>query len=398
VTDPDGIWESAEHALIAGDAAALDLLLRENEAMFREERPPSHSSGGLAPDYSESDARLIIPRNHHFRNWAKFQQFVEAKKSDSDVAEFETAVDAIVAGDEGVLAMLLHEEPGLIEARSMRSHRSTLLHYVGSNGVEYFRQRTPPNIVRIAEVLLNAGAEVDAVADMYGGSTTLGLVATSIHPYLAGVLEPLLELLLKRGAAPDSPMASPTGGSTVNACLANGRQKGAGLMAAHGARIDLEGAAGLGLLDVVKSYFNEDGSLKESATHIQMKDGFAWACEFGRTQVVEFLLDRGMEVNASLKHHGQTGLHWAAAGGHADIVKLLLERHATVDARDESWKVTPLAWAISGWRNGAAGNRYCDVAALLVAAGAQVEPEWLASEKIRADPGMLAALSGKAGG
>ena len=71
-------------------------------------------------------------------------------------------------------------------------------------------------------------------------------------------------------------------------------------------------AAGVGRLDVVKSFFNDDGSLKSTATRQQMKDGFAWACEFGRTSVVDFLLQRGMEMDAKLKHDGQTGLHWAA--------------------------------------------------------------------------------------
>jgi hypothetical protein len=48
---------------------------------------------------------------------------------------------------------------------------------------------------KIAEMLLNGGAEVDALADMYGGGcTTLGLVATNIHPKVAGVLHELIDL------------------------------------------------------------------------------------------------------------------------------------------------------------------------------------------------------------
>ena len=65
--------------------------------------------------------------------------------------------------------------------QSRRRHHARLLHYVGANGVEGFRQRTPANIVRIAEALIDAGADIDAEADMYGGgSRTLMLVATSI--------------------------------------------------------------------------------------------------------------------------------------------------------------------------------------------------------------------------
>ena len=66
--------------------------------------------------------------------------------------------------------------------------------------------------------------------------------------------------------------------------------------------------------------------MKENATKKQMKDGFAWACEYGRSSVAEFLLDQGMEIDARLRSHGNTGLHWAAFNGHADLVKLLLAR------------------------------------------------------------------------
>jgi hypothetical protein len=387
------LWESAKNALIAGDVSTLDRLLRENEQVFREQRPPSYGSGGLAPDYSGGDARSVIVRNHHFESWAGFAEYRKAlRRGNSPVARFEAAVDAIVAGDVATLERLLRENPELIRARSTRAHHATLLHYVGSNGVEDFRQKTPNNVVRIAEILLKAGAEVDAAADMYGGgSTTLGLVATSIHPFTAGVLEPLIALLLEHGAAVDGP----GGRSIVNACLTNGRPKGAELMAGHGARLDLEGAAGVGRLDLVRSFFNEDGSAKTNAIRAQMNNAFAWACQYGRTGVVDFLLQRGMQIDAKVPHHGQTGLHWAASNAHVDAVKLLLERQAPVDAKDEAWGSTPLGWALYGWghqRSGDARERYYEVVALLVAARAVVKAEWLADEEVRADPRMLTAL------
>jgi hypothetical protein len=390
---PSPIWADAQKALIGGDAFTLERLLRENEQLFREQRPPSYGPGGLCPDYSGGDARSIIARNHHFENWTQFEEYFEAvKRKNAPVAQFERAVDAIVTGRIAMLRRLLRDNPELLRARSMRLHRATLLHYVGANGVEYFRQRTPKNIVRVAEVLIEAGAEVDAEADMYGGgSKTLGMAATSIHPYVAGVLEPLIALLLKNGASVDDPR----GGSIVRACLANGRPRGAELMAERGARLDLEGAAGIGQIELVKAFFHEDGALKPNATETQMRDGFAWACEYGRTAVVEFLLDRGMEIDAKLKHHGQTGLHWAAYNAHTDTVKLLLTRQAAVDAKDETWGTTPLGWAIHAWcerPRPEVRGRFYDVAGVLVGAGASVRPEWLAEETIRGDDRMLAAL------
>src|SRR5262249_35818779 len=189
-------------------------------------------------------------------------------------------------------------------------------------------------------------------------------------------------------------------------CLPNGRGEAAEFFASHGARLDLEGAAGVGRLDVVKSFFNNDGSLKSTATQQQLKDGFAWACEFGRTSVVEFLLQKSIDVDTKLKHDGQTGLHWAAAGGHVDTVKLLLLRGAQVDVKDENFSKTPLGWALYGWgASGSSGRAdYYEVVALLSQAGAKLDPEWYednevhrrgVEEKMRSDPRMLAALRGE---
>ena len=249
------IWKSAEDALIAGDAATLDRLLRAHEKMFRREQPQSSWFGGLTPDYKAGDARAIVARNHLFDDWDQFAEFArELKDVSSPVARFERAVDAIVTGDATGLERMLQDGPELIRARSMRTHHSMLLHYVGANGVESWRQRTPKNAVQIADILLDADAEIDATADMYnGGCTTFGLVATSIHPKVAGVLQPLLDVLLAHGARIDARGAGggAKAGLMINSCLANGRPEAAEYLAEHGAPLDLEAVAGIGRLDLV---------------------------------------------------------------------------------------------------------------------------------------------------
>ena len=393
------VWQAAEEAVVAGDVETLGRLLREYEQAFRTERPRSSWPGGLTPDYSAADARSIIVQNHCFEDWDQFSSYEAARKdSQSAVARFEEAVDAIVAGDARTLEKILRDDPSLIRARSARKHRSTLLHYVGANGVEGYRQRTPKNAPQIAEILLDAGAAVDATAEMYGGEcTALGLAATSIHPQAAGVGHELMEVLIRHGARLDVP-GSGHATALVNGCLANGRGDAAQYLASRGAPLDLEGSAGLGRLDLVKSFFDAEGRPKNTTT-AQMKDGFTWACEYGRTDVVEYLLDHGINAGELLpRPHGQTGLHWAAHGGHIDAVKALLRRGAPVSARDKRFGGTPLDWALHGWieRNAdaAVGKCYRDVVRSLIAAGASVDPGWLRNENVRADQLMFAALEG----
>ena len=357
----------------------------------------------LTPPYTLVKAQFFLAREHGFASWPKFAQHVEGlARASSQISKFEAAADAIVDGDMAALEKLVVENRELVRARSTREHKSTLLHYVSANGVEDFRQRTPPNIVEIAKFLLEAGADVNAESDAYGGgSTTLMLTATSYHPEKAGVQIALLQLLIARGAVIDSP----GGSGAVNACLRNGRLAASEYLARHGARLDLEGAAGVGLLDQVRGFFDRKGALLPSATKPQMIDGFAWACQFGRTNVVEFLLERGMEVGAKLRHHGQTGLHWAAYNGHTSTVKLLLGRGSAVDVKDAEFSGTPLDWALYGWRNSVAAisGGYYEVVAMLVRHGARLDADWYegdddrrrAAEKIRADLRMAAALRGE---
>ena len=288
-------------------------------------------------------AQLFVARCHGFASWPKFTSHIQAlSRADSPVSNFEAAVDAIVSGDAATLGKLLNRHPSLTQARSTREHRSTLLHYVSANGIEDFRQKTPKNIVSITKLLLDAGADVNAESGAYGGrSTALGLTATSVHPQDAGVQIKLMELLVERGAIIDGPDE----GSAVLGCLQNGRGQAAEFLASRGASLDIEGAAGIGRLDLVKIFLRT----KPRPTKPRVNAAFAWACQFGHTEVANFLLQQGVKVGE--KHNGQTGLHWAAIGAHVDTVRMLLEQGAPVSAKDETHDLAPLGWANYGRRN-----------------------------------------------
>jgi hypothetical protein len=361
--------------------------LRRAAAEYRAERPTP----------ALTDAQLFLARVHEFPSWPRFVDHLQhLANASSDVARFEAAADAIVRGDVAELRRLLAEDPGLVRARSTRDHRSTLLHYVSANGVEDWRQRTPPNVVEVARVLLDAGAEVDAESDAYAGrSTTLMLAATSVHPEAAGVQAALLDLLLARGARIDGPEP---GMLTVNACLANGRHAAAQHLAARGATLDLEGAAGVGRLDLVRSSF-------DAATQEKRVDALAWASEYGHADVVGSLLDHGVPLDSKLRNHGQSALHWAAYGGHVELVRLLLARGADPNLREAHYEGTPLDWALYAWGGEGRGTPvYYAVVALLARAGARLESGWDAPDRERSqarrrllsDARMMAALQGEA--
>ncbi|MGA2147513.1 MAG: ankyrin repeat domain-containing protein [Bryobacteraceae bacterium] len=342
-----------------------------------------HPRSGQALDskFALSDAQLAIARQHGFESWPNFSKHIEAlTRENSPISKFELAADAIVTGDAATLQTLLGENPELVRARSTRVHRATLLHYLGANGFEDYRQKSPANAVEIARILLDAGAEVDAVAEAYGKSTALSLVATSVHPKRAGVQIALMETLLDYGADIDGP----AGVGSVNPALGNGRPEAAEFLARRGARLDLEGAAGVGRLDLVASFFNGDGSLKASATRAQMNAGFLWACEYGRNSVVEFLLQRGADLNAA-ENTGLTGLHWAVVGGQLDTIKLLLERGAALETKNV-YGGTALGTALWAAFHGDPGVDYVPIIETLLDAGAEIRPgalEWLAEQEGR---------------
>ena len=278
---------------------------------------------------------------------------------------FEAAADAIVNGDIETLRRLLDEDPALIRALSSREHHSTLLHYVAANGFEDERQKTPPNIVEIARFLLDRGADVNAESDAYAGrSMPLGLVATSVHPEAAGVQLALMELLLERGA-----IIELEPGQAVLACLANGRSMAAEFLARRGAYLDFQGAAGVGDFDRVKE-------LLPTATKTEIEKGFVWACEYGRNDIVEFLLDYGVDPGAGAN---MTGLHLAAHDGHLDTVKLLLARGAPLEVTN-MYGGTVLGQALWSVINHPRPEHRAIVEALL-AAGAKVGEDWFTGNR-----------------
>jgi transposase-like protein len=353
---------------------------------------------GPADALKLTDAQFFIAREHGFASWPVFAAHLAGLTEErSPIALFESAVDAIVAGDAPRLRGLLQAHPELARARSTRDHRSTLLHYVSANGVEDFRQLTPRNIVAMTEMLLDAGADVNAASEAYGGgSTTLGLVATSIHPEQAGVQIELLETLLRHGARIEGEQAGNQHGIVLG-CLANGQPAAARFFAERGAPLTLVEAAGVGNLDRVHALLDDLSSVRHPAASGDLDSALQYAAGYGHTDVVKLLLERGANAGMS-DDAGQTPLHWATFGPHVEVTRALLAAGAPIDARDKRFNATPLDWMVHAWTIATeTGDRTrgSEVASLLVGAGAVPDLARFDAgtrERVHAEPEMMRAL------
>ncbi len=293
-----------------------------------------------------TDAQVVVAHEYGFDSWADLAAFTDAVRRDGPVERFEAAVEAVVSGDIAALRSRLRENPELVRARSLRRHHATLLHYVAANGVEGGRQKTPENAVAVAKILLDAGAEVDALADMYDNRcTTMSMLVSSCHPAEAGLQTALAETLLDYGAALDGPGSAWQ--SAIMTALAFGYRNTAEALARRGAPLNnLAAAAGLGRLEAAARLLPAaDGQNR----HIAL----ALAARHGHADVVRLLLDAGEDpsrYNPDGYHSHSTPLHQAVWSNHADVVRLLVERGARLDIRDTVYDGTPLGWAIYGGR------------------------------------------------
>lgn len=274
--------------------------------------------------------------------------------------KFHPAIAAIKSGDLERLKALVAEDPSLATSRSTKSH-PTLLQCLVLDG------KDKPNNVEMAKLLVNAGAELNEP-----------LVAAASIDNRA-----VAELLLDRGAALDG-----NGGwSPLEEALYWNSQDVIALLLERGAKVqNLRTAAGLGRSDLIEGYFNEDGSLKPEAGHINwpwgdleaiarsnhgaagkqmlsdrvnswsqdrqgiVNNAFVYACMHGHIDAAKLLLHKGAEINVvpgGFDYAG-TGLHYAALNGHRAMVEFLLDHGADRYIKDTKVGSTAAGWAEHG--------------------------------------------------
>lgn len=231
-------------------------------------------------------------------------------------------IEAARRGDAAAVARLLSQDRSLVDARG--EHDKTPLHWAAETD-----QR------ELAELLIGAGADLELQTSW--GATALEWAATM------GSVE-VGRLLLERGAA----------------------------------GLNLYTAAGLGLVDEVRSFLAEGRPRPEAGRRRRddadpselppdtalsrgdaLSDAFYIACRGGQLAVAQLLLEHGADIDAK-GHFGATGLHWAALNGHVEVVRWLLERGAATGGRDARFDSTPEGWALE--------TGHAEIAALIAAA------------------------------
>ncbi len=289
-------------------------------------------------ELSLAEAQLIIARENGFRSWPKFKKHIEAGRHMTPDA-FEKTVSSIITGDANALLYLLDLQPDLVHGRSDAPHRATLLHYVSANGVEDHLQKTPANAVEIADMLLDAGAAPDALAQTYGGGlnqTTLCLLVSSVHPAAAGVQADLVHSLARAGAMVNGLNDD---GYPIRLALQFGYLDAAEALADCGAQVDhISVAAGLGRIEQMTPMIDRE----DMKPHLE--EALLYAARNGRIEASRVLLDGGVNINAQPEDAG-TALHDAILWDRPAMVRFLVEHGADLSINHGRYNADPLDFA-----------------------------------------------------
>ncbi len=272
-------------------------------------------------------------------NLSRVQSLIENGKAQETFEQGLTLLHAAAAGGHTAIVELLLRN-GLDVYSETQSGYTALHHAAAGNHRE------------VAELLLAKGADVNAEENWNGWSyTTPSYLLPDFHPKPANQTplhwaireghKDMIEWLLARGANPNADGGDyhPLGGP-LNWAVWFGDVDIAVLLVSHGGDIHRKthNYPGTPLYDAV---WGGDRAMTEA---LVTKTGDTRAAKWaplhatvvsGDIQAVEYLLDKGTDVNAKSEggYGGLFALHVAALKGHKDIAELLITRGADVDAK-----------------------------------------------------------------
>lgn len=290
--------------------------------------------------FSLSDALLSIAREYGYASWPRLKT-VLANQQHKDLhlthnerlpdGPFKQALDFMDDGDEARLVQHLADYPDLIDQTAYFEggnyfSNPTLLEFLPEN--PFRNEVMPNNAVRIAEILLEAGAKRNQTAL----NETIGLAASGRICRECGVQADLIRLLCRYGADPATAMQT---------ALAHLEFDAARVLLECGAPLNLATAATLGDAKTVARLINDSHS-----DDLQL--ALSLAANAGRSKIVTALLAAGADpdqYNPPGGHSHCTPLHSAVASDEYDTVVALVEGGADVSIKDIHHGSTALYWA-----------------------------------------------------
>jgi len=154
-----------------------------------------------------------------------------------------------------------------------------------------------------------------------------------------------------------------SGVSPVLMSIYTGRREVRDLLLARGVTLELHEAAAAGNLDRVKYFVRNNPTLSASFS----PDGFpvfALACYFGHLETARYLAEHGADIHAAANNgSGYNALTAAVTAGHTEIVQWLLER-----GLDPNYRYGPGYSPLLA----AAANGHLEIVKLLLTHGADV--------------------------
>ncbi|HEX6355447.1 ankyrin repeat domain-containing protein [Actinophytocola sp.] len=272
-----------------------------------------------------ASAQLALARDYGFSSWAKLKLEVERR-------------DILNNRDLSRLSELLAEHPEVATTRMEHwsDHRrgADVLGYLATLCLDHERLGLPrelPGTGTMAAALIAAGAPVDG----HPGDRETPLITAASY----GDAE-VAKVLIEAGADVDAVSTPDSGGVPSGSALQHaavfGMTEVLDLLVAAGARVDsLEMAAAAGDIS---------GSPLDRSTRQSRLRALVFAADHQRLEVIDQLVAAGTPVNEPDAKWQRLPLHIAAGNGRPAAVRRLLTHGADPNLRDPARHRTPLEW------------------------------------------------------